>query len=157
MIEISLQSKIIEASNDNYTNLLSIASSKNFTEQTRQTIYQELIRLLSRSNNDWSMKQIVKLTKILAANRIGEDEIVLLIERRVLRMLQGQRDPRAVMGETLKDNLVKLIMSFNSLEKGSYRFWSEVNELLDGKTKENILNRIKNPKSIAHTYLVTTQ
>jgi hypothetical protein len=32
MIEIRLHSKIIESSNDNYTNLLSIASSKNFTE-----------------------------------------------------------------------------------------------------------------------------
>lgn len=42
-------------------------------------------------------------------------------------MLQGLRDPRAVMGETMKDNLVKLIMSLNSLEKGSYKFWSEVN------------------------------
>ena len=68
-----MHSKIIESNNDNYTNLLSIASSKNFTEETRQTIYQELIRLLSRSSNDWTMKQIVKLTKILAANRIGED------------------------------------------------------------------------------------
>jgi hypothetical protein len=101
------------------------------------------------------MRHIVKLTRILARNRIGEDEILLLLERRILKNLQNHKQPGSVMGETFKENLVKLIISFNGLEKGSYKFWSEVNEILDVETKKGILNRTKQHSSLAHLYLST--
>lgn len=66
------------------------------------------------------MKSLLKITRILAIHRIGEDEVWLLIERRIIRYIQAQRSSKEGMGEALKENLVRLILSFNAMEKGSF-------------------------------------
>lgn len=66
------------------------------------------------------MKSLLKITRILAIHRIGEDEVWLLIERRIIRYIQAQRLSKEGMGEALKENLVRLILSFNAMEKGSF-------------------------------------
>lgn len=66
------------------------------------------------------MKTLLKITRILAIHRIGEDEIWLLIERRIIKYIQSQKSSKDGMGDALKENLVRLILSFNAMEKGSF-------------------------------------
>lgn len=73
MIEANKEGRLIESRNDNYINLLSIASNKHFKEEVRQTLYKQLLRLLANSSNDWTVKALVKVARILASNKIGED------------------------------------------------------------------------------------
>lgn len=85
---------IIESRNETYVNLLSIAASKNFKEESRQAIYLELISLLSQPRNEWTIKSLLKITRILAISRIGEDEIWLLIERRIIKNVQSLKSAK---------------------------------------------------------------
>lgn len=50
--------------------------------------------------------------------------------------------PDAV-GEVLRDNLIKLLLSFNTVGKGSFKFWTMMNDSLDPKAKREVLARIK--------------
>jgi hypothetical protein len=49
--------------------------------------------------------------------------------------------------------LKRIVNNFNSIGKGSYEFWSEVNKNLNKKDKTEILNSFKIPSTLAHTYL----
>lgn len=49
--------------------------------------------------------------------------------------------------------LKRIVNNFNTIGKGSYEFWSEVNKNLNKKDKIEILNAFKVPSTLAHTYL----
>ncbi len=110
-------------------------------------LYAELLQLLARPQHDWGPKPLLKLTRILAGNKIGEDQLWLSIEKRVSKYLEGP------VGETLKDQLVRIAQGFNTMDKGSFQFWSAVNTALDSKAKKDLLAKTKIPNTLAHIHL----
>lgn len=99
------------------------------------------------------MKTFNKITRTLSEHKIGEDGICFLLEKRILEYLKRKKEIKEGISDSLRKNLIKVSINFNSLSKGTYYFWSEIDSLLDAKGKREILEKIKTPTSIAHAHL----
>lgn len=90
----------------------------------------------------WNIKSVEGLVKILTRGRIEELKLWLLIERRFLEAIKepSQRSEEDIGYQQI---LTGMAILFDIMNKGSYEFWSNLDDFLFNSTKISILSQIK--------------
>ena len=102
----------------------------------------------------WPLKKLMRLTNLLAYNKIGEHKLWILIEHRLYEYVKY--DSESTYRVSPDDTLSKIALNFSYMNRGSFQLWDSLNKTLSNKLKKEILEKVKQTSSQAHLYLKVT-
>ena len=92
MIAYNDEHAVIEPINTNYINIFSFCMSKHCREDLRDKVKKYLIDSLACEDNEWTLNELSNMARVLSKNKIGEDEIWLMIEEKVVSLVNERKD-----------------------------------------------------------------